>query len=109
MNHRAARVIAIGANGHGRSAGCSCCNVPRSRLPTFARTVRTRIRRVGAEEIAEALAPNDTSPWDDLCDCDECSRPECRAVWGFDVDPLAFDEEGDRWRFEDAQPYADAP
>lgn len=60
-----------------------------------------RPKRALTAEIADALAPD---PADDPCGC-----PDCRAAWGLDVDPLAFEEEGDRWRFEDAQPYADAP
>ena len=51
MNHHAARIIAGKTNGIGRRLGCSCCNAPRRLVPTFGRTVRTRIKHAGSAEI----------------------------------------------------------
>lgn len=105
MDHHTARLIAGRTNGIGRRLGCSCCNSPRRLVPTFARTVRTKIKRVGAEEIVDALAPAD--PNADVCDG---SCPDCSGRNDIDKEPVHFnDDDGDRWRFPDEQPYCDAP
>lgn len=98
MDHRTARLIAGRTNGIGRRLGCSCCNAPRRLVPTFARTVRTRINRAGSQEIErwedDVPAPEEIDPsFFDYLDCD------------MDCDLDAYGRE----IVDDGQPYCDAP
>lgn len=76
VNHHTARVIAGRTNGIGRRLGCSCCNAPRRLVPTFGRTVRTRIERAGSREIErwedDVPTPEEIDP--SLLNCFDCDH-----------------------------------
>lgn len=96
MNHREARLTAGRTNGIGRRLGCSCCNTPRRLIPTFARTVRTKVKRAGSQEIER---------WED-----DVPTPEEIDPTVYDYLDCDMDSDLDAWGREiDDQPYADAP
>ena len=96
MNHREARLIAGRTNGIGRRLGCSCCNAPRRLIPTFARTVRTKVKRAGSLEIERW---EDDVPSPEEVDPSLLDRFDCDHDPDFGGAPIADDD----------QPYTDAP
>ncbi len=87
------RIIALRVNGIGRHGGCSCCNVPGRRIHGYSSRVRANVRRFVARDLA-----TDASDGSDLDICDG-NCPACGGVWGFDVEPVSANDDGERWSF----------
>lgn len=98
------------SNDHGaHPCACRLCARWKRKVKAHVPTLATKRDKASDDPVDDALTPAD--PNDDACRC-----PDCMAVWGFDVDPVAMTDDGDRWHFDegapladDEQPYCDAP